>query len=65
MRNLRISVLKDLLQLGQLGVNTAKAIAVVKSGYFDKLIVDCHDGGAKLHEITDLIIGHTKILKTS
>ena len=44
MRNLRISVLKDLLQLGQLDINTAKAIAVVKSGYFDKLIVDCHDG---------------------
>ena len=65
MRNLRISVLKDLLQLGQFDINTAKAIAVVKSGYFDKLIVECHDGGEKLNEITDIIIGHTKMLETS
>ena len=53
----KINVIKDLQELGKLGVGSPHIITKVKNGVYDEVIKNFENGSASVTETSDFILG--------
>lgn len=57
MNSFKTTVIKDLQELGKLGVGSPRIITKVKNGSYDEVIKDFENGSASVTETTDFLLG--------